>query len=151
MPIARATAISRTYKTVVRAIDYAGLGPFLRPIVSVIRAERAAIATLVHKVKQKRRLANYMVHARSKKLQLGSSSNVLRGWLNTDLNPASTEITYLDATQRFPLPSDAFDFVFCEHFIEHITRDNAKIFLSEVHRCLKPLGVFRVATPALER
>ena len=57
----------------------------------------------------------------------------------------------MDATKPFPLPSQSFDFVFCEHFIEHISLDAAAICLREVFRCLKVGGVFRVATPDLQQ
>jgi len=72
-------------------------------------------------------------------------------WLNTDLRPTSPASVLLDATRPFPLPSESFDYVFCEHFIEHISPSGAVCCISEVFRCLKPGGVFRVATPDLRQ
>lgn len=41
--------------------------------------------------------------------------------------------------------------MFCEHFIEHITRESGLVCMREVFRCLKPGGVFRVTTPDLTK
>ena len=55
-------------------------GPFIRPLV----VSKYLKANSVHK------------------LQIGSNINVLPGWLNTDLYPASLHSLTLDATRRFP-------------------------------------------------
>jgi hypothetical protein len=36
-----------------------------------------------------------------RKLQLGTSNNLLEGWLNTDITPNHSSVVYLDATRRF--------------------------------------------------
>ena len=52
---------------------------------------------------------------------LGCGSSILKGWLNTDFEPVSDEVVYLNVTVRFPFPDGAFDCVFSEHMIEHVT------------------------------
>ena len=42
----------------------------------------------------------YLKHASIKKLQIGSGSNVLPGWLNTDLTPTRRDIAFMDATKK---------------------------------------------------
>jgi len=55
----------------------------------------------------------------------------------------------MDATKRFPLPSEAFDYVFSEHIIEHISYDSGRAMLQECFRVLKPGGKVRISTPDL--
>ena len=84
-----------------------------------------------------------------KRLQLGTGMNLLPGWLNSDFRHNNADTFALDVTRPFPLPDAAFDFVFCEHMIEHITLAEARGMLAECRRVLKPGGVLRVATPSL--
>jgi SAM-dependent methyltransferase len=84
-------------------------------------------------------------------LQLGASDKSLMGWLNSDLDPVCFKDIFLDATKRFPLPNSTIDFVFSEHFFEHIDRLEGEHCAKEVYRCLKPGGVMRLATPNLQR
>jgi predicted SAM-dependent methyltransferase len=88
-----------------------------------------------------------------RKLQLGTGSNVYDGWLNTDIADykRENEVVYLDARKRFPLPDGAFDFVFSEHMIEHLTYFDGLHCLRECYRVLRPGGRIRIATPSLER
>ncbi len=53
----------------------------------------------------------------------------------------------------FPLPvkDDSIDFIFCEHFIEHVDRAQAKAFMSNCYRALKTGGVLRISTPSLRK
>ncbi|KAJ1457753.1 hypothetical protein M885DRAFT_514808 [Pelagophyceae sp. CCMP2097] len=54
-----------------------------------------------------------------------------------------------DALQPYPLPPASFDWIFLEHFIEHIERDAALGFIREARRLVRPGGVIRVSTPDL--
>lgn len=83
------------------------------------------------------------------KLQIGAGENPLSGWLNTDVEPASAGVYYMDALRSFPLPDGSFDYVFSEHMIEHVTYKDGLAMLSEAYRVLKPGGRIRVATPDL--
>jgi predicted SAM-dependent methyltransferase len=89
-------------------------------------------------------LASRGVH----KLNVGAGETVLPGWLNTDRDPPAGGV-YLDVTRPFPLPTKAFDYVFTEHMIEHLSYRVAIGMLHECHRVLKPGGRIRVATPDL--
>lgn len=83
------------------------------------------------------------------KLQIGSSSNIMTGWLNSDIFP-SHNVLYLDATKRFPFVDEQFHYVYSEHMIEHISSEQGIFMLSEVHRVLKKDGTLRIATPDLK-
>jgi predicted SAM-dependent methyltransferase len=97
-----------------------------------------------------RRMAStYLREATTPKLQIGCGANVLPGWLNTDRYPDAKAVMHLDATQRFPLPDDAFERVFSEHMIEHVPFADAVAMLRECRRVMRKGGRIRIATPDL--
>jgi predicted SAM-dependent methyltransferase len=88
-----------------------------------------------------------------RKLHLGCGNRLIPGWLNSDayvpLFPLTKPLAMieLDATKRFPLPDDTFDYAFSEHMIEHIPYRDGQTMLRECLRVLKPGGMIRIATP----
>lgn len=87
---------------------------------------------------------------REVRLHLGCGSHLLEGWANVDLSGPGPVIE-LDLTLPLPARSDAFDLVYCEHFIEHITLEQARGLIGECFRVLRKGGVFRVSTPDLQK
>jgi len=83
------------------------------------------------------------------RLHLGAGNSTSTGLLGTDIMPRSHEILRMDATKPFPIPDLSFDYVFCEHMIEHITWQEGALMFSECNRILKPGGKIRIATPDL--
>lgn len=100
-------------------------------------------------VTREKTIKNYLETHIDRKLHIGCGSNILDGWLNTDLFPRAKEIVYLDATKRFPLNDDSFSYVFSEHIIEHIEYTHGLNMLRECFRILKPGGMIRISTPSL--
>jgi len=94
--------------------------------------------------------AHYLKKTQVKKLQIGSGSNAIPGWLNTDLTPTRREIIFMDATKKFPFEDCTFDYVYSEHFIEHVDYTTGLKVLKECFRVLKPGGKIRVTTPDLK-
>jgi predicted SAM-dependent methyltransferase len=102
-------------------------------------------------------------------IHCGSARNIHPGCLNTDLlriserDGRATErgrlalvedhIYYLehDSTEPYPVEDAAFEWAFSEHFIEHLTLDEAIGWLREIGRLLVPGGLVRVSTPSLAR
>lgn len=105
---------------------------------------KLAKSTLVKLVKR---------HQDSIKLNLGCGTDYKNGWINID-NNSDDNIEKLDINQdlRQPLPfeNDSVDFIFNEHFIEHLTVEEGVAAVKEMMRILKPGGVIRMATPDLE-
>lgn len=95
-------------------------------------------------------IETYVATHRVRKLQLGAGTTALDGWLSTDLFPASPDGVYLDVVKSFPISAQTFDYVCCEHMIEHISRAQGLTLLRECRRILKPDGIVRIATPDLE-
>lgn len=93
---------------------------------------------------------DYLGRTPAPKLHIGASNKPIDGWLNTDIE-RHAGVAYLDCTAPFPFAAESFDYAFCEHFIEHLDQAEGLACMTEVHRCLKPGGVFRLATPDLEK
>ena len=51
------------------------------------------------------------------------------------------------AGDRLEFEDNTFDFIFSEHFLEHLFLDEAIDLLKECHRILKPNGVVRIVVP----
>lgn len=85
---------------------------------------------------------------RGGKLHVGCGRVALPGWINID-NQRSPAVDYVVDVRR-GLPFADLDFVYAEHFIEHLDFDDAARFLQECRRVLKPEGVLRLTTPSLD-
>jgi predicted SAM-dependent methyltransferase len=55
----------------------------------------------------------------------------------------------MDAKKKFPFATNTFDYVFCEHLIEHLNYWDGLRFVQECYRVLRPGGKLRIATPDL--
>lgn len=84
-----------------------------------------------------------------KKLQIGSGINHYEGWLNTDYDAGIPGVLQMDATKFFPFEDNLFDYIFCQHMIEHISYQDGQFMLKECLRVLKPGGKVRISTPNL--
>lgn len=86
-------------------------------------------------------------------LNIGCGTDYKEGWINID-NNSDSNIEKLDLNWdlRNPLPFEdsTVDFVFNEHFIEHLTVEESQKSIKDFMRVLKPGGVMRIATPDLE-
>lgn len=87
------------------------------------------------------------------KLNVGCGTDYKEGWVNID-NNSDNNIQRLDLNLdlRKPLPFDneTVDFIFHEHFLEHLDVEESRNVMAELMRVLKPGGVMRVAMPDLE-
>lgn len=106
--------------------------------------------SLPRQLQRAQAIERYLAEHQVRKLQIGCGSNLLAGWLNTDLRPASSEVCFLDAGVRFPFADETFDYVLSEHQLEHIPWDRGRSMLHECWRVLRPGGLIRIATPSLE-
>lgn len=116
----------------------------------VVRDVAQRVRSVSGQLAQNAVFAQYLQGDGFKGLNVGSSQRFLAGWLNTDIAPAKG-VNFLDATRPIPAPAESFDYLFGEHFIEHITHEQGRLFLLEAFRVLKPGGVIRLATPSLEK
>ncbi len=80
-------------------------------------------------------------------LEIGRASP-RAGWLTADIAPSQGSIQ-IDAARPFPLPSEAFDYIYTEHMIEHVPFTAGQNMLRECWRVLKNTGTIRVVTPSI--
>ena len=87
------------------------------------------------------------------KLNVGCGTDYKKGWVNID-NNSDENIEKLDLNWdlRNPLPfeDNSVDYIFHEHFQEHLTPEEGIKITKDLMRVLKPDGVLRIATPDLE-
>lgn len=85
-----------------------------------------------------------------KKLHLGCGRNILtKEWDNLDGSPCDPKVIPWKAP-KLPYSDTSVDFIFSEHFIEHLDYQQGQIQLQECYRVLKPSGVLRISCPDLE-
>jgi predicted SAM-dependent methyltransferase len=84
------------------------------------------------------------------KLHLAGGKHYLPGWVNVDLGRVRKKDLTLDLTKQLPYQDNSVDFIFSEHFIEHLSYEQGISFLKECYRILKAGGVMRTSTPSLE-
>lgn len=98
---------------------------------------------------RRRTIRRYFAEHPVAKVQIGTGTNVLAGWLNTDLEPVSPGVIFLNAAKPLPFADRSVDYLFSEHMIEHVPYAQGLAFLRECRRVLKPGGRVRIATPNL--
>jgi SAM-dependent methyltransferase len=59
------------------------------------------------------------------------------------------DVSFANAAARIPCADASTDAVYSSHMIEHLDRTEARAFLAEVLRVLRPGGVVRIAAPDL--
>ncbi|HEV7138498.1 MAG TPA: methyltransferase domain-containing protein [Steroidobacteraceae bacterium] len=119
-----------------------------------VRAGRDALNVLRvggKRLRQGLDISMYLRTNRVRCLQIGAGPTSMPGWLRTDLSPILKGAVYLDASKRFPIPDESFDFIQSEHMIEHVPFVTGVAMIRECHRILKPGGRVRIATPDLAR
>jgi predicted SAM-dependent methyltransferase len=62
----------------------------------------------------------------------------------------SNLFVHADLTKPLPFASESADFIFSSHLLEHLTRAQGLVLLSDAHRILRPGGTIRVAVPDLD-
>jgi predicted SAM-dependent methyltransferase len=119
-------------------------------LVNIIKKAREESRRRQIELSRHKKIKTYLESHRIRKLQLGSGDNILEGWLNTDLTPRSKkEIVFLDVRELFLFDDCTFDYIFCEHLIEHLEYQEGVDMLSQCFRILKQGGKIRIATPDL--
>jgi len=85
------------------------------------------------------------------KIHLGCGPVIMDGYLNVDVESSPGVYSY--DLSKFPwaaFRNDYFSEAFCAHTIEHFSLYDAKLFLREVHRILKPDGRLFLYAPEIK-
>ena len=84
-----------------------------------------------------------------RRVQVGCGPhNLLPDWWNVDIREFRGVDQVMDATQ--PWPWTNLEYVYGEHFLEHLELDKALDFLCHAGNALAPGGILRLTTPNLE-
>lgn len=60
-------------------------------------------------------------------------------------------IIIADATKKLPFPDSSMSVVYSSHMLEHLDKEQAKLFLSEAYRILIPkTGILRIVVPDIK-
>ena len=116
---------------------------------TLFSANGGTSAAAEERIGRERAIDAYIAGHAMRKLHLGSGAAAAEGWLGTDLAPQSEAVVHLDASAPFPIDDAAFDYVFSEHMIEHMSWEAGARMLAECFRVMKPGATIRVATPDL--
>jgi predicted SAM-dependent methyltransferase len=82
------------------------------------------------------------------RLHIGCGPFRLEGWVNIDNTAYEGVDQILDVTGG--LPFENVQFIFAEHFIEHLAYEDALMLMRECRRALNPGGILRLSTPNLD-
>jgi predicted SAM-dependent methyltransferase len=84
----------------------------------------------------------------SRRLHIGCGDKPIRGWLNIDVKSGEGVDAVHDV--RRGLPYNDCEYVFAEHFIEHLELEESFAFLRSSRDALGESGGMRLSTPNLE-
>lgn len=86
-----------------------------------------------------------------KYLNVGCGSRFHSNWNNIDFNSTGKGVTAHNLGKGIPFPDESFDVVYHSHLLEHFSKTQAKTFVRDCYRVLRPQGVLRVVVPDLEQ
>jgi predicted SAM-dependent methyltransferase len=119
-------------------------------LLGLAETTRRVLFRYLYAIRHRKMIKNYFRSHQTRKLQIGAGRNALKGWLNTDRDTAlSKETVFMDARKKLPFDVSTFDYIFCEHFIEHLDYRDGLRFVHECYRVLKLGGTLRISTPDL--
>ena len=95
-----------------------------------------------------RRTLRELAGRKDLRLNVGASGNQLDGWLSIDIR-ADEQCFGMDAAKPWPFATGSAEAVNSEHFIEHLELEDARAYLAEAYRVLRPGGLIRTTTPDL--
>jgi predicted SAM-dependent methyltransferase len=82
------------------------------------------------------------------RLIFGCGTTRYPGWTGVDCFRNPSVDLLLDLRRPLPFHDASVEYCYSEHFLEHLHPPEALAHLREVHRVLKPGGVYRIVVPA---
>jgi predicted SAM-dependent methyltransferase len=82
------------------------------------------------------------------KLHIGCGQVMIPGWVNIDIRPGADVV--VDVRRGLPFADGSVDYIYSEHFMEHLAFEEGGKILREFARCLSERGTVRIAMPDLD-
>jgi predicted SAM-dependent methyltransferase len=104
------------------------------------------------RVRRPRQMARYYreTPVESRGIVVGCGGWTLDGWLCTDVMPRPSSVMFLDATKRWPMPSESVRYVLSEHMLTMVPYEAGLAVLTEACRVLVPGGILRISLASLD-
>jgi predicted SAM-dependent methyltransferase len=83
-------------------------------------------------------------------LNLGCGTRFHPAWTNIDFTSSAAEVVSHNLRNGIPSADDKAEVIYHSHMLEHFSREDARAFLRECRRVLKPGGIIRVVVPNLQ-
>jgi predicted SAM-dependent methyltransferase len=133
------------------------MNKFIKLINAIVEKLPSPVATpicrLLGKEGEYKATGILLEHIRSNEpvmLHIGSGRNYKDGWINIDSSARVKNDILHDLSKGIPFPDSSVDYIFNEHFIEHLSYEDGLEFMKGSYRALKPGGVIRIACPDLD-
>ena len=108
---------------------------------------------LIGKIKAKKILSRKQQNNQKIMLNIGCGTDYKNNWINID-NNYDNNIKKLDLNwdlrRALPFPDNSVDFIYNEHFLEHLTVKEGIRAVKDFMRILKSNGILRIAMPDLK-
>lgn len=79
-------------------------------------------------------------------INIGCGVHPLDGWFNIDNDPSTPADKHI-SVPPLPFEDESVTDIFAGHYLEHLSREEAALFMSECYRCLKPGGRLGIVVP----
>lgn len=115
----------------------------------IIGRERAnRLSAPVYDWLARRQTARFLENLNQKDLlvNVGCGYRPLPGWVNVDIARGYADVVW-DIRKGLPFNDQSCAAIFCEHVIEHLSKEDGLNLLREFYRILQPRGVVRISTP----
>ncbi len=85
-----------------------------------------------------------------KLVNVGCGFTYHKEWINLDLKE-SEYVKFHNIKESLPFEDNSIDVIYHSHALEHLTKKEGKVFISECYRVLKNKGIMRVVIPDIEQ
>lgn len=85
-----------------------------------------------------------------KLVNVGCGFTYHKDWINLDLKE-SEFVRYHNIKEPLPFDDNSIDVIYHSHALEHLTKVEGTVFISECYRALRKKGIMRVVIPDLEQ
>lgn len=86
-----------------------------------------------------------------KRVNLGSGSDYIEGWINVDIDPNTKVDVVADLSKGFPFEDNSIDEIKASDILEHFTKEDGLVFLKECYRVLSLSGEIFIRTHNLDQ